>query len=103
MPHRKIIDAENRTWEVWEVIPIRVAEKVDEERRRKPRPESSLIASRIVVPQELEQGWLAFQSEAERRRIIPIPEGWAAKSDAELVELLGRATRIADARMGGGD
>jgi hypothetical protein len=97
MPHRKVTDTANRTWDVWEVIPSNVAEKV-EERRRQARTSPPPKAAPIRVPQTLEQGWLAFQCEAERRRITPIPAGWSTMSDAELVALLGVATRMNDAR-----
>lgn len=97
MPHRKITDGAKRTWDVWEVIPSSVAEKV-EERRRQARTSPPPQAPPIRVPQKLEQGWLAFQCEAERRRITPIPVNWSTMSDAELVELLAVATRMNDAR-----
>ena len=36
-------------------------------------------------------GWLSFESEAERRRLHPIPDGWAAAPDSELLRWLGAA------------
>jgi hypothetical protein len=97
MPHRKVTDTANRTWDVWEVIPSNVAEKV-EERRRQLRISPPPQTPPIRVPQKLEQGWLAFQCEAERRRITPIPVSWSTMSDAELLGLLAQATRMNDAR-----
>jgi len=40
----------------------------------------------------LQGGWLVFQSAREKRRLVPIPPGWASMSDAQLLELLGRST-----------
>jgi hypothetical protein len=98
MPHRKIIDADQCTWDVWEVVPTSVARAVDEERRREARPSAERRPRKIVVPESLRNGWLAFQCEGERRRISPIPPGWEAMTDAELVALLARATRVERAR-----
>ena len=97
MPHRKITDAAKRTWDVWEVIPSSVAETI-EERRRQARTSPAPMGPPIRVPPKLEQGWLAFQCEAERRRITPIPAGWSTLSDDELLELLDVAVRMNDAR-----
>ena len=54
------------------------------ERRRHSEP-------RAALPPELRDGWLAFESGDERRRLTPPPEGWEALSDAELVALLERS------------
>ena len=48
---------------------------------------------------ELTDGWLAFQSGAERRRIIPIPEGWEELPEPELVALWEAAERLPNSRM----
>ena len=39
------------------------------------------------MPPALAQGWLAFQSGTARRRLSPIPDGWATRADGELVQL----------------
>jgi hypothetical protein len=36
-------------------------------------------------------GWLVFESDREKRRLHPIPEQWAERSDAELNALLSTA------------
>ncbi len=56
MSHRVFFVAGER-WEVWEV---RLGARG--ERRR--------------VSPGLEEGWLAFESSAEKRRLAPIPERW---------------------------
>lgn len=54
--------------------------------------------ARVVVPESLEKGWLAFQSGKERRRLTPIPGNWAEMTSNELVELLHQAGRRSRAR-----
>ena len=49
--------------------------------------------SRVVVPDRLQKGWLAFQSGRERRRLAPIPADWSEMTTRELVELLEQADR----------
>ena len=49
--------------------------------------------SRVVVPDRLQKGWLAFQSGRERRRLAPIPADWNEMTTRELVELLEQADR----------
>jgi hypothetical protein len=36
-------------------------------------------------------GWLVFECEREKRRLMPIPVGWAKLSDAELIVLCASA------------
>ena len=93
---RQFIDPQGRTWQVWEVIPTfaerRVLQKVvARERRVSNRPRASL-------PVEMREGWLAFQSANERRRMAPTPLGWELLSDRELVELLQQAVPIGRVR-----
>ena len=47
--------------------------------------------ARVLVPESLQKGWLAFQSGKERRRLAPIPQDWADMTSEELVQLLNRA------------
>ena len=49
---------------------------------------------RVVVPPELQEGWLAFQNTDERRRLAPIPDNWSALDDDALLALLEKADRI---------
>jgi hypothetical protein len=49
--------------------------------------------ARVVVPDRLQKGWLAFQSGWERRRLAPIPGDWDEMTAFELVELLHQADR----------
>lgn len=49
---------------------------------------------RLLVPVELQQGWLAFQRGGDRRRLVPIPENWSTLDDETLLLLLERADRM---------
>ena len=87
--HRQFDDAKGRRWQVWEVIPTfaerRVLQKaVVVDRRARNQPRASL-------PVQMREGWLAFETRGERRRLAPTPTGWELLSDRELVELLGQA------------
>ena len=69
------------------------------ERRRTARrssPPVQLPADRIArtMPPALVQGWLAFQSGTARRRLAPIPDGWATRPDEELVRLCREARPV---------
>lgn len=99
MAHRTFRDELGREWDVWEVVPTAV-----ERRMARAAPRASAIErrraqeTRVVVPDSLQKGWLAFQSGSERRRLAPIPKDWEDMTDAELVELLNQADRRSRAR-----
>jgi len=72
MALRKFSDDAGVAWIVWETRPSR------------PRQ----------VNFQLQRGWLTFESALGRRRVIPIPRGWAGFSDERLRELLRTADRV---------
>ena len=47
---------------------------------------------RVSVDPEYRDGWLAFQSGNDWRRLAPIPSDWHTLSDGQLRQLLARAT-----------
>ena len=99
MTHRKIKDGVGRQWDVWEVYPSAVEQRMSGEypavNGGKPsQPEKREM--RIRVPSALQEGWLAFQSGNERRRLAPIPENWIALDEEALIRLLARADRLRD-------
>ena len=90
MAFRTFRDTHGQEWEVWEVHPTLTERRVSTqpvlvERRRNDQ-------GRVSLPRQMRTGWLAFQSTAERRRVVPPPDSWEAMSDAELVDLLQQAT-----------
>jgi hypothetical protein len=100
MAHRTFRDDNGREWDAWEVVPTAVERRMllhasagGSRSDRRVRQEA-----RLVVPHDLQKGWLAFQSGAERKRLTPIPRDWSEMSDAELIQLLKRAERRARAR-----
>jgi hypothetical protein len=42
---------------------------------------------RVRMGEELTRGWLVFECEHEKRRLMPIPPGWDLASDEELCAL----------------
>jgi hypothetical protein len=92
--HRTVRDAEGVEWVVWQVTPIQPA-------RRDADTEPIAISwMRAVGPAVADSdayaaGWLAFRSDAERRRLAPFPFDWAVRSDDELRLLLASAPRAA--------
>ena len=74
MTHRKFRDGDGGEWEVWDTIPSE------------------------IVHTAQGGGWLTFRSAAEKRRLAPIPGRWASATDAQLAELLGRASPAPDVR-----
>jgi hypothetical protein len=74
MALRDFRDEVGREWQVWEVM------TTGEDRKTAGFP--------LSIPER----WLAFQSRNDRRRLSPVPEGWSDCTEAELAELLKRAT-----------
>ena len=46
------------------------------------------------LPTGMSEGWLCFESGDDKRRLSPIPVGWAEKGDAELWALCGAAQPV---------
>jgi hypothetical protein len=67
---REFTDSQGNEWRVWDVNPVLHANPVHA-RKAFPR-----------VP----QGWLCFESAAERRRLSPIPEAWETCTESMLAE-----------------
>lgn len=87
MAHRTFRDRAGRTWDVWEVVPTR-SEEAD---GRSAQPAAGARGRESPLPVAMRQGWLAFECKSEKRRLAPIPSGWAEASDAELESLLEQA------------
>ncbi len=72
--HRQFVDHHGVQWDTFAVLPTTEA--------------SSLKR----LPEPFRQGWLCFESAAEKRRLGPIPEHWETVSEDEL-RRLGDAAR----------
>jgi hypothetical protein len=109
-PHRTFRDDAERLWNAWDVTPAwgerrrhdrrqrsEDPPKVDERRRLDRR---HLRGIRISLPPMLAKGWVAFECDADRRRIAPIPPGWHELPEPELVHLWRNAERLPPRRKG---
>ena len=65
--HRTFVDSAGVEWTVWAV-----------------HPEDRQVTRATRLRGTYSQGWLAFESEAGKRRLTPIPAGWEQVSEAEL-------------------
>lgn len=73
---REVDDQQRVRWSVFEVHP-------------------SVSADRPSVRERFRNGWLAFDSGTETRRLAPIPDKWRELSDIELLDVLSRAEPVA--------
>lgn len=72
MAYRDFTDNSGVEWKVWDTYPHSAAN----------------------VRAGYAGGWLSFESSAERRRLQPVPAGWAQATEDELWEWLGRASVV---------
>ena len=79
MAIREFVDSKGVTWRVW---------------RTSPR-------SGYVYSEQLRSGWLTFESEQQRKRLAPIPTGWADATPDRL-ELMCRAAEAVRRRSNPG-
>ncbi len=73
MAYREFTDAEGVRWRAWDTYPSSVSNV------------RSIYAA----------GWLGFESESERRRLHPVPQGWDTAADDALWAWLAAATPVA--------
>jgi len=99
MAFRTFIDSAGQEWQVYDVVP-RPHERRRYDRRASgvgaPEPVSEAVRDRrddddrrLTVGRQsplaaVRQGWLTFERGEARRRLSPIPDGWATAPDAEL-------------------
>ena len=111
MPHRAFTDTMGTDWQVWAVTPQWADRRSGVPRRSRsiddPDVDPPVIEHRRITDRRrglpdqfrrvrlaggLENGWLAFESSGERRRLAPIPAGWEAATERELEQLCRSAT-----------
>jgi hypothetical protein len=93
MAHRTFRDEHGRDWDVWEVVPTTVERRMARNSQERPAllERRRVQEARVLVPEALQDGWLAFQHGKERRRLAPIPSEWPEMTSDELLDLLHRA------------
>ena len=89
MTHRIFQDENGTSWEAWDVRPSIVQLTL-----RQTGVASASNNPGFALPPDLRDGWLAFHSADESRRLAPIPVTWSMLSDAELCQLAETARRI---------
>lgn len=105
MAYRTFVDPEGRSWQVWEVRPSGIERRRGDRRtgvlpfgggaeRRSGQERRTVRQPRAILNEYLSQGWLAFHSATEKRRLAPIPDGWDELSAVELGELCERADAV---------
>lgn len=94
-PHRTFRDDVARLWNAWDVHPVWGERRVQQRRLGEAGPPPALNnrrrkerrggeGLRISLPPRLARGWIAFECEEDRRRVAPIPDGWADLDDDGL-------------------
>ena len=107
MSYRTFVDSSGRRWEVWLVTPAAAERRrVDRrataggpfegmvDRRKTPERRRSPFRRSVNVASEYNDGWLCFESEGEKRRLVPVPEGWTEAGPDRLSSYLQAAKRV---------
>lgn len=76
---REFFDDLGRRWRVWDVKPTLHS-----------RPSRALAR----VMQQVPSGWLAFETDGERRRLAPIPPEWDRCDEQRLAALCASAESV---------
>lgn len=77
MALRTFTDEDGTTWNVWNVVPT-----------------LSHNERRLALSIGMAQGWLCFESEGVKRRVVPTPEGWENWSEEELASALAESKPV---------
>ena len=109
MALREFTDPDGILWQIWNVRPTtRYSAPLARAERRK-RPASHHYPERrkggFSLTPGLEQGWLCFECDHEKRRLVPAPSDWATCDEHALARYLASAKptvrRIVDRSEGG--
>jgi len=109
MNYRTFVDSRGRRWEVWLVLPSSAERRAVERRvvadrrasarphapERRASPDRRMGGHRPVgVAAIFQNGWLCFESEEEKRRLAPVPAGWADSGSEQLQAWCQAAKRV---------
>jgi hypothetical protein len=104
MAYREFEDSEGNAWRVWDVHPSHAERRVGDDRRSDDRLESlkdrrRMSEPRVLMPPELMAGWLCFECGDQRKRLVPVPEGWQSAPAAQLRHWLHEAALTPPRRL----
>lgn len=111
MSYRTFVDSGGKRWEVWLVTPAAAERrKADRraagggagagdfpgfsDRRRTPERRQKPFRRTVEVASEYSGGWLCFESEGDKRRLAPVPDGWNKAGSDRLATWLKSAKRV---------
>ena len=110
MAYRTFLDTTGKRWEVWLVTPAAAERRRADrragssasgnafqgtlDRRKTPERRRSPFQRSTSVASEFSQGWLCFESEGEKRRLAPVPDGWNEAWPDRLSTWLQAARRV---------
>lgn len=80
MATRTFRDGDGVGWLVWQVLPGQQLDLRD--------------GAGTLLPDDMADGWLTFESASEKRRVYPIPPHWADYSDEQLGALCRAAPAV---------
>jgi len=86
---RGFTDSTGVEWRVWEVFPATAATH-----RASGSPKGDALTQAKIKDTAFAQGWLCFESTAEKRRLAPIPTGWEFHEPSALEQLRDQATVV---------
>jgi hypothetical protein len=103
MGYRAFRDSRGTEWQAWDVVP-QLTERRELERRVRPAriehadrrrdPDRRVIGGRRpMLTAGLDGGWLCFETDAEKRRLTPIPSDWLRCTEAQLERYCAAAKR----------
>lgn len=92
MSYREFRDPTGVQWEVWEVQPELIERRMTTDEPLGDVDRRTTTRKRAPVAHELRFGWLVFETNGAKRRLAPVPSGWAKLDDEGLNELLNLAS-----------
>lgn len=94
------MDLLGRSWTVWSVVPERPERRRHdaEAQRESDRRRRQHQEFRVPLGERWTNGWLAFETKGEKRRLAPIPDDWELAPEDQLNQLLEQAEQIRPTR-----
>lgn len=77
MALRSFVAGDGTAWNVWNVVPTLAHND-----------------RKLALSVGMAEGWLCFEGNGVKRRIVPTPQGWEEWSDQELEAALARAREV---------